>query len=42
MTPIVNKLQPAGHIFTQLGSSSTIDQPQVAVVGSQQRQVQHA
>ncbi|XP_052142487.1 dynamin-related protein 3B-like isoform X1 [Oryza glaberrima] len=30
--PIVNKLQ---DIFSQLGSSSTIDLPQVAVVGSQ-------
>uniref|UniRef100_A0A6V7QTF0 Dynamin-type G domain-containing protein n=1 Tax=Ananas comosus var. bracteatus TaxID=296719 RepID=A0A6V7QTF0_ANACO len=30
--PIVNKLQ---DIFAQLGSSSTIDLPQVAVVGSQ-------
>ncbi|PKU81434.1 dynamin-related protein 3A-like isoform X2 [Dendrobium catenatum] len=30
--PIVNKLQ---DIFTQLGNSSTIDLPQVAVVGSQ-------
>lgn len=30
--PIVNKLQ---DIFTQLGSSSTIELPQVAVVGSQ-------
>lgn len=32
MIPIVNKLQ---DIFTQLGNSSTIDLPQVAVVGSQ-------
>lgn len=32
MIPIVNKLQ---DIFSQLGSSSTIDLPQVAVVGSQ-------
>ena len=30
--PIVNKLQ---DIFAQLGSSSTVDLPQVAVVGSQ-------
>lgn len=30
--PLVNKLQ---HIFSQLGSASTIDLPQVAVVGSQ-------
>lgn len=30
--PIVNKLQ---DIFAQLGSSSTIDLPQVAVIGSQ-------
>lgn len=32
MIPIVNKLQ---DIFAQLGSSSTIELPQVAVVGSQ-------
>ncbi|RWR83149.1 dynamin-related protein 3A-like protein [Cinnamomum micranthum f. kanehirae] len=32
MIPMVNKLQ---DIFAQLGSSSTIDLPQVAVVGSQ-------
>ncbi|XP_010277557.1 PREDICTED: dynamin-related protein 3A-like [Nelumbo nucifera] len=32
MIPIINKLQ---DIFTQLGSSSTIELPQVAVVGSQ-------
>ncbi|GLJ33321.1 hypothetical protein SUGI_0670350 [Cryptomeria japonica] len=30
--PLVNKLQ---DIFAQLGSASTIDLPQVAVVGSQ-------
>ncbi|KAH9317843.1 hypothetical protein KI387_019612, partial [Taxus chinensis] len=32
--PVINKLQ---DIFAQLGSSSTIDLPQVAVIGSQSR-----
>ena len=30
--PVINKLQ---DIFAQLGSASTVDMPQIAVVGSQ-------